>query len=203
MTYAIGIVAHPARNEQAHQLAADVDADLIVVDTCSQGEQWCHQETLTELMKRDVDWYVLLEDDALPCQNFRALLEEALNEAGDALISLYLGTGAWAGTDQVTTARLVPRLIAQADRDSAHWITAPGLYHAVGIAIPAVRARAALAHMRAVRYASDKALSRWAHANHIPIRYTWPSLVDHADGERLAGEQRNTPRRAWRTHPME
>lgn len=202
MNYAIGVVAHPSRSRRAAALGALVGADLIVIDAEGRGERWCHQETLAKLVLRDCDHVVLLEDDAVPCHNFRGLLSAYLVEAGDALVSLYLGTGAWSHADQFSQRRAVARLTARADAEGATWIEAASLWHGVGVALPIVRSASLLAYMRASRYPSDGAMSRWARANGVPVRYTWPSLVDHADGEPVGGKRRQVPRRAVRTHPM-
>jgi hypothetical protein len=47
--------------------------------------------------------------------------------------------------------------------------------------------------------ACDQRIGVWYRNQMRPVRYTWPSLVDHADGPSLLADRaRTVPRVAWR-----
>lgn len=196
MQYAIGIVAHPSRSVMAKRLYDTIGADIIGFDNNSFGERWNHTRALEELPR--ADWAVLLEDDAIPCPDFRARLSDALNGAGDAVVSLYLGTGRWAGTNPKTQEQAIRRLIEDADERGNRWIEAIALWHAVGIAIPYQHIAAILHHFGRDAAPTDQAITHWARTYGVPIRYTHPSLVDHADVPRVVHTtDKPVVRRAW------
>ena len=197
MNIAIGVVAHPSRREHVENLTDTVAFNVACYDTHGRGERWNHAETLRELLDTvpRADWYVLIEDDALPCADFRDRLAAALDQAGDdVLVSLYLGQGAWA-TRKPDTKHTVARLVRQADLTGG-WIDADEMWHAVGVCIRAEHARSVQAHLATESAPTDLALTRWAAAHEVGIRYTYPSLVDHADGASVI--PRTTPRKAGR-----
>lgn len=194
MSYAIGIVAHPLREQQAYELA-ELVGGLVNVDVSLQGEQWCHQRTLERLTKTDADWYILLEDDAIPCAHFREHLEQALDDAPAEIFSLYLGTGRWAGNASSASIGARTQL---ADIQSDTWIRANFLHHAVAVAIHNEHARPLLQHLRLMKAPTDQAIGRYAKHRNLTVAYTWPSHVNHADGPRLAGPDTTVERRAWR-----
>lgn len=196
MNIAIGIVAHPSRSVMAKRLYDTVGADIISFDNNSFGERWNHTRALEELPR--ADWAVLLEDDAIPCPDFRVQLSNALQEAGDAIVSLYLGTGRWAGANPKTQEHVVRRLIQDADAQGSRWIEADALWHAVGIAIPYKYVESVLTYLQCSPLPTDQAITHWARQNHVPIFYTHPSLIDHADVPRIVRTQdKPVPRRAW------
>lgn len=202
MTAAVAIVAHPARLDDANALSDRVQADYLSLDHESRGERWNHQHALAALIDTDADWLVLLEDDAVPCSDFRDRLDDVLATAPGSLVSLYLGTGRWAGHDHRIHAGVVHRLIARADRDGTGWIRADGMWHAVGIAVRREQAKRLLRHLRSNGQPTDQAISAWCKYTRTPVHYTHPSLVDHADGPTVTDhpdkQPRREARRAWR-----
>lgn len=201
MTTSVAVVAHPARLTRALRLRDQVQADHVSVDHFGYGEQWNHQEALECLAdaRPDADWLVLLEDDAIPCRDLRTRLDQALADAPAGIVSLYLGTGRWAGTVPRQHEQVVRGLIEDADRDGSRWITAGSLWHAVGVAIPRDRVADLLRHLRGSTRPTDEAVSDWCRRHRVAVHYTHPSLVDHRDEPRLVqARERHVPRRAWR-----
>lgn len=197
-TIAVGIVAHPLRRDMAEGLAAQIEADVVVYDIDGRGERWCHTHTLRRLAATGADWLVLSEDDALPIDDFRPSLARALSDTHPAIVSLYIGQGNWVGLIP-RKGSIVERLVAQARRTRASWIDHPRLFHGVAIAIPNAWAAAIIDALEDSVRSSDRTIGEWAIANGRPVRYTWPSLVDHRNGPTLiegAGE-RKPNRVAW------
>lgn len=207
MTATVGIVAHVAREEHAWQLADTVDAESITYDDGTLGCLGNHLRVWRKYENHPQDWIVVLEDDAVPCPQFRAQLAAALAAAPAPIVSLYLGTGY--PTHWQDSIRQVTML---ADHADTAWILARHLLHAVGVAIRVEMLPGMLAHIHQASRARvdrsvlplpiDEAITEWAQDRDHSIAYTWPSLVDHADEGTLAAHQdgatRTEPRRAWR-----
>src|SRR5690606_24577395 len=130
---------------------------------------------------------------------FRAQLDRALEHAPAGIVSLYLGTGRWAGTAPSQHEPVVRGLVEDADRDGAQWITTGALWHAVGVAIPREHAVSLLQHLRGSPRPTDEAITAWCRQRRVAVHYTHPSLVDHRDERRLVhAREQHVPRRAWR-----
>lgn len=199
---AIGIVAHTSREAQAIRLATRIGA-MVIVDDGTLGCEANHHR----LWKRMSDistytgwtgWVVILEDDAQPVDDFRYQLDMALSATPTPIVSLYLGRQRpphWQPAIHAATDR--------ADQQDACYITATHLLHAVGVAIHTNLIPDMLTHTATYQGPWDYAIGAWAQQAGHTIAYTWPSLVDHADGETIAkhpDKMRRTPgRKAWRT----
>lgn len=187
------IVAHHSRAEQATDLALTVGADEILFDDGTLGAAGNHRRAWDlHTANTHTGWALVLEDDAVPCTGFRDQLDEALNCAPTDIVSLYLGRTRpphWQGRIEQATTR--------ADLLSNAWIVGSHLLHAVGVS-----ARHDLAWQMATwtRHLAEPVDGR--PVGDEPISYTWPSLVDHADGPTVTdhpdGTARTTPRTAWR-----
>ncbi|GMA26184.1 hypothetical protein GCM10025864_39430 [Luteimicrobium album] len=200
MSLAIGIVAHPDRLEMAWGLAKAVDAELLQFDHDLRGEQANHQAALDRLLFTDADWLLLLEDDAIPCIDFRARVSTWL-EGVDGIASLYLGTGRWAATVPRLHEPVVSRLVAEADAAHADRITSDALWHAVAVAVPLHHARSLHQGITRTHAPTDQAVSMWCKRHGVSVTYAHPSFVDHRDERAAVGHQADVavgPRRAWR-----
>lgn len=201
---ALAIVAHIAREDLAAGLLEQTGADIISFDDGTHGERANHARALRWLIEhRDAQWYVLLEDDAIPCAGFVDELDWRLARSPeDALVSLYLGTGRWAGTVPSKHEPVVRALVAKADELGADLIEAKELWHAVGIAVSAQNAMSLLSWLEAAprRRPTDQAITDWAKHWSVDVLYTHPSIVDHRDDSpRLVGaREAHVPRRAWK-----
>lgn len=207
LDYAIGIVAHTARAEQANQLAYQVGAKFFSVDDGTLGGDRNHLAVWAQLAERDTEWSVVLEDDAQPINDFDNQLDQALSNSPTPIISLYLGKTL--PICRLVEQRLmmvqecIPRAVEKAQANNASFITAPVLLHCVGVAIRTELVPSLLA-MPPQALPIDEHITRWAQWQHHSIAYTWPSLVDHADGEsvirqhqRNDGMPRPPGRKAW------
>lgn len=197
MNIAIGIVAHTRRASQAQQLAAAVAADTMSVDPGTIGPTANHRAVWKACADLGADWTVVLEDDAVPAQDFRQQLAAMLDTAPTPVVSLYLGTGRppqwqpWA-----------LHAVKLATKTDACHIRARRLLHAVGVAIRTDLVEDMLAHTAGTT-PIDEAITDWAAGPAAAeISYCFPSLVDHADGPTVTrhrdGAPRTQPRKAWR-----
>jgi GR25 family glycosyltransferase involved in LPS biosynthesis len=203
VSFAIGIVAHHSRIDQAKRLYDEVQADVIEIDDTNRklGCEANHRRVWQALSQIETEWLVVLEDDAMPVSDFRNQLHQALTAAPTPVVSLYLGRQRpprWQDT--------IAHHTTKADANNAHWITTDTALHAVGLAIRTPHAHQYLEHIKHRNgwYPPDQALGHWARTVGHAIAYTWPSLVDHLDiptviAEHRDGSERIPGRKAWRT----
>lgn len=188
------IVAHTSRRDAAQHLAEIVGAREILEDDGTLGAGKNHRRAWEwhHLNSRAADWCLVLEDDAVPADDFAGQLAAALTDPPADIVSLYLGTDRprhWQGR--------VLEATRNADDLGAAWIVTTHLLHAVAVA---ARPRLAPYMVRWTRYLDSAIDARRVES--FPIAYTWPSLCDHADGPTVAehgdGKPRAAPRVAWR-----
>lgn len=196
MMYTVGVVAHQARKDQALTLAKQVEADYISIDDGTLGCAGNHHHVQHHLSGLPTTWTVILEDDAIPVQNFREQLEQALPMSPTPIVSFYLGRRYppnW--QNRIVTA------ITEATNTQASWIVAPNLLHAVAYAIRTDLIPALLEHPAG--RPPDEHITKWAKRYGHTTAYTWPSLANHADGPTLTKHRspRKPGRTAWATAP--
>lgn len=192
----IGIVAHTKRAEKAHKLMETVGAAYMSMDSGQYGCEGNHRRTWEWLNAHNTDgWCVVLEDDACPVEGFTL---DALEAAPSGIVSLYLGKKRpphWQTK--------IGYAVEQAEQQDACFITAPTLLHAVAVAIRTDLIPDMLHHTHNTMRPWDYAIGAYAQSISEPVSYTWPSLVDHADGETVTqhpDRQTRTPgRTAWKT----
>ena len=194
--FAIGIVAHVKRADQAQTLAQQVQADYIHIDDGTLGCENNHRHVWQWMVDNNTQpWGVVLEDDALPVEGFRQQLEQALTVAPAPVVSLYLGRLRpchWQAPINIAT--------REAKAIDASWLTTTHLLHAVAVAIRTHLLPSLLGSYRTA-LAIDEHISNWTRQHQHPVAYTWPSLVNHADGPTLVrhpDQDRRLPgRTAW------
>jgi hypothetical protein len=183
MKLAIGVMAHISRVEAANALLAKIAGDLMVIDhgePSVAGENANGNLAWRGLSGSGAEWAIVLQDDALPIEGFREYAEQALKLAPETAVSFYVGTGR-------PLAAQVSHTLQLADQHGATWLEADELYWGVAVAMPVTELPGYLDwsdRITHLRY--DSRIGNWFHRSGRPIRYTWPSLVDHADGQTLA-----------------
>lgn len=144
------------------------------------------------------DWAVVVQDDALPVTDARLHMQTALRSAPRTAVSFYVGTGR-------PRAHRVTHAVNRARQQSASWLQCDSLLWGVAIALPAEHITPMLQWAATSSLPYDQRISAY-YRRHLrtPVRHTWPSLVDHADGEGLVHHNRPTvPRRAHQTGPWQ
>lgn len=129
----------------------------------------------------DATWLILIEDDAVLTDDFRERAAQALAAAPpDSIVSFYLGTGPWAGMGNAMREHLLPAIIEEGR--TTGWVKSDRLFNAVAFAMPMMLAPLVRYYMSASDYPTDTAIGQWTLMMHVPVWYTFPPLVDHADG---------------------
>lgn len=194
VTLSIAIMAHPRRRQAAERLARQVDADDVVWDT--NDNEWDTGARAIATYSPTATHHLVLQDDALPIDDFRRHATAAIEQHPDDLVSFYLGT-----SRPKEWQPLVDDACMQAETVGASWITASKLLHGVAIAMPTARIPDLLTWCEKPVVPYDYRIGMyWHYVLDRPIFYTWPSLVDHDDGPTLVdhgdGDDRTEPRRA-------
>lgn len=192
---ATGIVAHQSRVEQAECLAEQVGAVICNVDDGTLQCAGNHGTVLSLLVCADADWVVCLEDDAEPVPGFAFHLQQALAHTPAPIVGLYLGTGNPSGQPQ----RQIRQAVLKADVTGAAWILGDCLIGSVGYVIRSSLIPDLLGALPEEEGEYPLRVSRWAQRWELPVAYTIPSLVNHADDDPVGhpvGQLRST-RRAW------
>lgn len=203
----IGIVAHTARLETLNVLLGLAEPDLVSYDDGTLGATRNHRRTWEELLALAYnadEWVLVLEDDAMVGPKFRHQVERALEYAPTEVVSLYLG--------RKRPSHLQSRLqsaVQIAEREDAHWILHESPVFGVAVAMRAKLIEDMLSHTKFLRMPFDDAIGRWCRESGPYGRaaaFTWPSLVDHADGPSVIKRhsdgqtrQEGEGRVAWRT----
>lgn len=198
----IGIVAHNARADQAHQLQEQTEAVFLHMDNGAMGCNKSHIRTWEWMAghaeREGHDWACVLEDDAEPVEGFRDQLEQALEVAPTPIVSLYLGDPRHWDLFRERKARIVAAGAA-ADESDACWLVTQELLHGVAVCIRTPLIRAMLEGIGT--QAIDYAIREWAKTEGHQIAFCWPSITDHADGPTLLPKPpnvRDRRRKAWR-----
>lgn len=200
MSHALGVVGHTGRAELIDRLTKTVEPDILSIDNGQLGCEGNHRhvwERLSNEYPRS-GWAVVLEDDALPVAGFDKQIEAALRVAPTPVVSLYLGRKR-PPQYQAAIKRCIKDRTAE-----PHWFLADRLLHAVGVAIRTSLVPGMLASTAQCVRPIDESISRWAMQMQprMPVSYTWPSLVDHADRQTVVQHRDRQPRPpgrvAWR-----
>src|SRR5699024_5404208 len=194
-----GVAGHIDRVEPAAALAVSLDAGLFIDSgTLSVWEN--HARAWRSVASRESDWTVILQDDALPIDNFGAHFKNAGEHLPTkGVIGLYVGIS----RPPQWQAR-IDAAITTSDACEAAWIKARVLLWGVGVAIPSDRGLDMLDVAGCLPIPYDQAIGWWARhePEPMPIYYPSHSLIDHADWPTLIrhhdGQARVEPRVAWR-----
>jgi hypothetical protein len=172
------VMAHPKRDTQAIDLADQLGA-YVVWD--EQNDEWDTGFRSWCAIRPDADWGLVVQDDALPIDGMRRHAEQALTISPRTAVSFYVGTGR-PRPDRVKTA------VRQAQRHGASWLESESLLWGVAVALPQEHIPAMLDWAQTSRLPYDQRISAYyRRVLQLPVRYTWPSLTDHADGDSLVG----------------
>lgn len=175
------VVAHRLRLAQAINLTNQLDITRTpgkcFIDDGFLGEWRNTRRALEWGRQRDVSHVLVLQDDAVPVPGFMDHVHEAVRRRPDDLISLYVGTGR-------PRAAEVLEAVEEARRSHASWLVADGPIWGVGIVWPVhcVNSFLQWGDRWRHRLPYDQRALAWSQATGRRCYYTWPSLVNHADG---------------------
>lgn len=187
---------------RATNLFHEIRADRIFTDDGTLGCEGNHRMAWGWLasIADDDDFLVVVEDDAIPCDEFREQLSAALDVCPTNVASLYLGR-----LRPVAWQDFIRQAVAQADSENACWITSDAVIHAVCLAIRGPDRVEAMLNWTSKHYRPiDQRISAWCRQFGHETAYSFPSLIEHDDDlpttvvERADREEREKGRVAWR-----
>lgn len=175
-------MGHVDRREMAYNLHSQVEAEYLSIDAGDYGENVNGDTTWRMLAASDAEWSIVLQDDAVPIRNFRQHAAEALTMAPPTAVSFYVGT-CRPRADRVQYA------VDLAKSVDASWLVGNTLLWGVGVAIPTRLIEPMLTFVKDNGFPYDARIGTFFRRTDTAIRYTWPSLVDHADGVSILDQQ--------------
>lgn len=122
----------------------------------------------------------ILQDDALPCNNFLPLLQEAVAERPDDVISLFVGA----------LRNNTRKLFYEAMKRGSRWspVYFRDIHHVVALVWPVARAQQFLDWYPTARMpgpkpprSDDAVVGYWARRSRVQVWATVPCLVEHPD----------------------
>lgn len=200
MRISAAIQAHPDRTPDVIDLRERLDRDVPVAwddegpPSGNSDRVWRTARRAWEMFNPAADYHVLIQDDAIVCDDFLAGLERALEHVPEeSLVCPYLGMGG------MTPARWLV-MAARADDQGASWVRANKLMWGVCIVAPTALIPQMLSDCdRRTGVPDDMRISGWFERRGQECWYTWPSLVDHRNVPSLT-KHRAKDRRARRHH---
>ena len=158
----------------AKALAASVSADHTWIDRGYHGEWKNHLRAWKAASESDATHAVVLQDDAVPVEDFRKHVLEAIEHKPYEMISLYVGT-------HRPRKEQVEEAVRTAELNKASWMYADTLMWGVGVVMPTLMIEGVFDIVRKSKLPYDQRLGLGAMMLKRQVYYTWPSLVDHAD----------------------
>lgn len=176
------MMAHPARNAQVAAILGKLDRDDVTVIWDTNGSRWDTGRRAMLAYNPSCTHHVVIQDDIVPCRDLIAGLTAALEHVpDDAPVCGYVGR-VRPSADMVKAAAL------RARATGASWLTMHTLNWGPLIAVPTAVIPEMVAHCDTLKNVPnyDRRLSRFFEIKQgVRIWYTWPSIVDHADGPSL------------------
>lgn len=180
MILSAAIMTHPERSVELDQLRARLDRDVPVYSDpggppSGHGDRvWSVAREAWAMYDPGAEYHVLIQDDAVPCADLLAGLEQALAHLPHAaIVSPYLGSG-----------RNVPhrwdQIARDADRQRASWVRSDRVMWGVCLVMPTMVIDSMIAWCdQKAGMPDDMRVSAYAQRHGLEVWYTWPSLVDH------------------------
>lgn len=187
------VVAVPERLERAAVLAARVGG-RVVLDENRVGTFPTHQRALASI--ENATHAVILEDDAILCDDFTNHVARLVAERPTHLLGLYVGR---------SHPRRVQPTLTELDAAAEAWLDDPRvtdrLRWAVGYVVPVADIPDVLDHLATVNQhawvEADVRIGAW-HAARGRLSYPFPSPVDHDDSLPSTTSRGRSARVAWR-----
>lgn len=185
------IMAHPDRSGFVTELRSALDRDVPVVWD-EKGDRWDTGSRALLAYDPEATHHLVLQDDAVVCRDLLAGVERACDYLGtQAAMCLYFGR-------VKRSRRNVWRLIHRTRADTS-WIVTPQLNWGVGVVLPTWLldglVKSAHGYTDLANY--DRRIGRYLQAQHIPVYYPWPSLIDHRDSPSLVPGRWGRKRHAY------
>ncbi len=185
----VAMMAHPKRAAQVEAMLSRLDRECEVIWD-EKNDRWDTGRRAMLAYDPEATHHVVIQDDLLVCRDLFAGLEKALEHVpADAPVCGYIGR---VRPELETVAACVRR----AQESGASWVTMHTLNWGPLVVVPTACIRDMIRHCDRLNVPNyDRRLSRYFELQRgIRTWYTWPSLVDHADGPSLVSGRIATDR---------
>lgn len=177
------------REDQVESLTRQLDrGDVSVVydrlpASRDPEQRWANGRRAWLSHDRDTDWHVVIQDDAVVCEDFLAGLEKALT-----VVPTEVAVTAYVGRERPSP-EAVQRRVNEAKKSGSSWVRLNFLYWGLAVAVPTpVIGRMVAWGDRMHKANYDTRLGRWLRDEaRWPVWGTHPSLVEHRDESSLVG----------------
>lgn len=174
----IVIMAHPERAKYIPYLKERLGDVPVVYDEKSNIWDTCRRAWLA--IDRSAEYGVVIQDDAIVCDNFRERAEALLQD--DLIYSFFAG-------------HLLSERIRHAESKGRGFVESGQIFNEIALCMRTSHIDDMIKHCDTMEAQTDQEISRWARLHRIKVRYPIPSLIDHRDDESIF--QRNYNRPAW------
>lgn len=203
MTLSCAIMAHPDRKPYVDELLLQLNSAVPISwdgagEPSAIGEQrWKVGREAWQMFASGADWHVVLQDDAIVCDDFLAGFAKALEHVPEqALVA-----SAYCGAKRPGQIPFT-RIAKTARNDGASWLRSMQVWWGVAIAARTETIEPMLewcdTKIGSPYDSRIGAYYRWKAGS--DAWFTWPSLVDHRDGPSLIAGHRDVGRNAREFH---
>ena len=175
----VSIMAHPSREdffpylrERLGDVPMAIDRGVGIWENCKNAWR----------LHTDAEWHVVIQDDAIVCDDFYARAEAEIKKAealGCECVSFFFGNR-----------KAMEREKAMGDKDGhvlMHWVS-----WGVAIALRREHIEPMIAHGDGINIKQDDTrIAKYVKMKNVLVYYPIPSLVDHRVGESLVGDHPN------------
>lgn len=179
----MSVMAHPSRADAVERLLPRLSLDPALVAWDRKNDRWDTGRRAWEMHDPHAEFHLVVQDDALVAKDLLAGVAKATEFLPqDAIASLYVGT-------RRPLAFKVEKAVQHARSLKPSWIVMPGLNWGVAILVPTSQIEQMLVWCDKQDYPNyDRRIGRYfVDVKRWHTWCTWPSLVDHSDGESLCG----------------
>lgn len=172
MKLSIIIMAHPKRKQYVPYLLSKLGPDAkVVFDEKNNLWDTCRRSWLAT--DRDSDYTLIIQDDALVCNNFIEKAKEFLKE--DFVYSFYAGD-------------LLANRIEKAKAENKQLVFSDMIVNEIALCMKTKHVENMVKYCDERNAQNDHLISTWAFINRKRIAYTVPSLIDHRDEKSIYRE---------------
>jgi hypothetical protein len=171
----VAIMAHRARRHLVPDLQAQLAGAAVVWDR--HQDRWDTGRRAMLAHDPEASWHLVVQDDALLCQEFLRQAAEALRHAPAGPVAFYMGTTGRLGIMRPREA------VAKARAMGATWVAAEGPRWGVAVAVPTAEIPAMLSWCDGRAEENyDLRIAEYWKARGCSCFYSVPSLVEHRTG---------------------
>lgn len=173
MAVSVAVMAHPRRRDLVQKLVQKLGSPTEVVWD-RRNEEWDTGRRALLAYNPSATHHLIVQDDALVCQDLVAAATQAAASAGERPVSFYTGRVR-------PHTLLVNKAWADATKAEATWLQMPGPWWGVALMLPTAHISDLVTFADRARHIQDydRKIARWYYRAEIACWYSVPSLVDH------------------------